>query len=82
MAGLRHVKEPKEFAQAGIKMKTVRIRQDWMPKESMSFPYIRYNDIMKEEWEDSTFYSQIDHRFFTPVFTFTRTPPEQPRKDL
>ena len=83
MAKLTHAKQPKEFTQAGIIIKTVRVRKDgWKPKESMSFPFIRYDDIIKEDWENSTFYSQLDHRFFTPVFGYTDVPSKQTSKDL
>ena len=75
MLGAVGKKRIKEFDEAGIVVKTVRIRSDGRPKESMSFPYIRYDDMVYQAWEDSDFFDQLDHEFLIPVFRF-------PSKDL
>ncbi len=83
MAGVRHKRHIKEFEQAGILVKTIRIKSDGRFKESMSFPYIRFDDMVRQEWEDSDFYSQLDHEFFSPVFAFTsKDTASQSRKGL
>ena len=72
-----------EFEQAGIKMKTVRLTIDGRPKESMSFPAFKYEEIAEQEWEDSDFYQQIDRRFLFVVFRFqTSRPGDEPRRSL
>ena len=73
----------KEFEEAGILMKVVRTYLNGRPKESMSFPYIRFDEMVEQDWIDSDFYDQLDHEFFTPVFTFTDEDwKAQSKKDL
>ncbi|MHB1086862.1 MAG: Sau3AI family type II restriction endonuclease [Minisyncoccota bacterium] len=44
-------KNIEEFENAGIVMKTVRIQPNGMPAEDMSFPYFRFNELIKERWD-------------------------------
>ena len=83
MAGVLGKKRIKEFEQAGILVKTIRIRTDGKSKESMSFPHIRYDEMVTQSWEESDFYSQLDHEFFSPVFEFTsKDTKKQGKKEL
>ncbi len=83
MAGVLGKKHIREFEQAGILVKTIRIKTDGKSKESMSFPHIRYDDMVTQSWEESDFYSQLDHEFFSPVFEFTsKDTNSQGRKEL
>lgn len=70
-------KRIEEFEKAEISMKTIVLSNSGKLKESMSFPQIRYRDIVKEEWLDSTFYELITKRFFFVVFQ--RDSKETPR---
>ena len=45
-----------EFEKANIKIKAIRLTQNGMPKEAMSFPAFRYTQIINETWEDSSLY--------------------------
>ena len=45
-----------EFEKANIKIKAIRLNQNGMPKEAMSFPTFRYTQIINETWEDSSLY--------------------------
>ena len=63
-------KKIEEFEKAGIMMKAVRLGNNGNPKESMSFPYIRYSEIVKESWEDSDLYEIMTNRFLFIVFQF------------
>jgi DNA mismatch repair protein MutH len=72
MAGATGKRHVAEFDQAGIEMKTIRIGAGGTPKEHMSFPYIRYDDMAEQTWEESDFFSHLDHRFFSPVFSYTK----------
>lgn len=67
MMGVR-TKRVEEFEKASIKMKIIRLRVNGNSKESMSFPAFDFRELVKQTWEDSDFYEQIDHRFFFPVF--------------
>nr|DAW98320.1 MAG TPA: hypothetical protein [Bacteriophage sp.] len=58
-----------EFAKSGIVMKTVRLRANGMPRESMSFKNIDYQEIAEnDEWIDSELYEIFTGRFMFVVF--------------
>lgn len=58
-----------EFVKSGIVMKTIRLKTNGMPKESMSFKNIDYNEIMEnDKWEDSELYEIFTNRFMFVVF--------------
>ncbi|MEK4698333.1 Sau3AI family type II restriction endonuclease [Solibacillus sp. FSL R7-0668] len=46
-----------EFAKANIQFKTVRLKPNGKPKESMSFVNIDFHEVIQEEWEDSFLYN-------------------------
>ena len=83
MVGVVGKKRIKEFDQAGITMKTIRMTRNLSSKESMSFPYIRYDRLVDETWDDSDFFEQLDTMFFSPVFQFKTSQTEGvDRRDL
>ncbi len=57
-----------EFEKAGVTMKVIRLKRNGMPVESISFPYIRYDEIVNEVWEESTAFEQMANKFFFVVF--------------
>lgn len=57
-----------ELNKAGIEMKTIRRRKSGSPRESMSFPGFRFLDIVKQEWEDSSFFEKLEKKFLFVVF--------------
>ena len=57
-----------EFEKADIQMKTIMLSVTGKLKESMSFPQIKYQQIVKEEWESSDFFENITKRFFFVIF--------------
>ena len=83
MFGVTGKKRIKEFVEAGITIKTVRIKTTGRPKESTSFPAFKSEELVKQSWENSDFFNQIDHEFFIPVFQFNTNHPEsEERKSL
>ena len=62
-------KKIQEFENAGLALKSVVLEanKDYV-KESMSFPYIRFVDIVNQEWEDSDWYQMLTTRFLFVVF--------------
>lgn len=58
-----------EFENAGVSLKTIALEasRDYIV-ESMSFPYIRYVDIVNQDWEDSDWYNMLSSKFFFVVF--------------
>jgi DNA mismatch repair protein MutH len=59
-----------EFEKAGVKMKTIRLGKNGIPKEHMSFPAFKYTEIIKEEWEECTLREQLEQRFFFVVYRY------------
>lgn len=58
-----------EFQDNAIEMKTVRIEDNGVPREHMSFPQIDFGDIEKQTWEDSNFFDKVERKFLFVVFT-------------
>lgn len=83
MFGVTKRKHIKEFEEAGISIKTVRMKINGRPKESTSFPAFKSEELVRQSWENSDFFAQIDHEFFIPVFQFNTGHPErEDRKSL
>ncbi len=62
-----------EFVKAGIQLKTIRLTNTGKIKESMSFPAMKYKEIIKETWEESTFHEYLSEtRFLFIVYQFDR----------
>ncbi len=60
-----------EFEKAGIVVKAIRIENSGKIKEHMSFPNFKFTEIIKENWEDSTFRNYLDDtRFFFVVYKY------------
>lgn len=63
-----HKKNIEEFEKAGITVKTIRLSKTNTLKESMSFPTIKYCEIVHEEWEDSSWYETLNNKFFFVIY--------------
>jgi len=59
-----------EFAKAEIIVRTVRLKENNLPKEDISFPSFKYEEIVKEEWEGSNFKAILEHKFLFVFFQF------------
>ena len=62
-------KKIQEFENAEISLKTVTLEanRDYVV-QSMSFPYIRFVDIVSQEWDESDWYKTLSSKFFFVVF--------------
>lgn len=70
MLGIRG-NHAEEFEKANIVIKTIRIGKNNKIKESMSFPAFKFKDLVKEEWETSTFGTYLSEtRFFFVIYKF------------
>ena len=68
MLGVRS-NSAEEFVKANIAVKTIRIEANGRIKENMSFPAIRFTELVEEEWDDSTFGNYLrETRFLFIVF--------------
>lgn len=68
--GIELNKEIEEFEKAEIQVKTVRLKENNLPKEDMSFPNFKYEEIVNETWEDSDFKDILEHKFLFVFFQF------------
>ena len=63
-------KNIEEFSKADIEIKTIRLKENGMPKEDISFPSFKYSKIIKEDFEESDFYKRINKKFLFIFFQF------------
>lgn len=68
--GIELNKEIEEFEKAEIQVKTVRLKENNLPKEDMSFPTFKYEEIVNEDWENSDFKDILEHKFMFVFFQF------------
>lgn len=60
-----------EFEKAGIVVKTIRIGKNGKIKENMSFPHFKFKELVREDWETSTFGTHLDEtRFLFVVYKY------------
>ncbi len=68
--GIELDKEIEEFEKAEIIVKTVRLKENGLPKEDISFPNFKYEEIVNQDWEDSDFKDVLEHKFLFVFFQF------------
>lgn len=68
--GISFDKEIEEFEKAEIIVKTVRLKENNLPKEDISFPTFKYEEIVNEDWENSDFKDILEHKFLFVFFQF------------
>ena len=59
-----------EFEKAEIIIKTVRLKENNLPKEDISFPTFKYEELVEEEWDESNFKEILEHKFLFVFFQF------------
>ncbi len=59
-----------EFEKADIIVKTIRLKENNLPKEDISFPTFKYNEIIETDWEDSDFKNILESKFFFVFYQF------------
>lgn len=68
--GIELDKEIEEFEKAEIIVKTVRLKENNLPKEDISFSNFKYEEIVNEEWDESNFKDILEHKFLFVFFQF------------
>ena len=68
--GISLDKEIEEFEKAEIIVKTVRLKENNLPKEDISFPTFKYEELVNEDWENSNFKDVLEHKFLFVFFQF------------
>lgn len=65
----KRLRDAEEFIKSGIVMKTIRLQDNGMPKESMSFKNIDYCEVYdNDDWTESEAYEIFTNRFMFVVF--------------
>ena len=57
-----------EFKKAEITVRTVRLDEKNTPEEDVSFPTFKFNELIKETWEDSEFKAMLSRKFLFVFF--------------
>lgn len=68
--GIELDKEIEEFEKAEIIVKTVRLKENNLPKEDISFPNFKFEEIVNEDWDDSNFKDILEHKFLFVFYQF------------
>lgn len=68
--GIELNKQIEEFEKAEIQVKTVRLKENNLPKEDISFPNFKYQKIVKQEWDESDFKDILEHKFLFVFYQF------------
>jgi len=68
--GIELDKQIEEFEKAEIIVKTVRLKENNLPKEDISFSNFKYEEIVNEEWDESNFKNILEHKFLFVFFQF------------
>jgi DNA mismatch repair protein MutH len=57
-----------EVEKAGIEIKTIRLKANRQPRESMSFPGFRTLEIVNQDWDESSFAEKLERKFLLVIF--------------
>lgn len=63
LLGVELDKQIEEFEKAEIIVKTLRLDERNLPKESMSFPNFKYEEIIHLHWDNCDFKQILEHKF-------------------
>ena len=68
--GLELGQKIEEFEKADIQVKTIRLKENNLPKEDISFPTFEYQELVETDWEDSDFKNIFESKFFFVFYQF------------
>jgi len=68
--GLELGQKIEEFEKADIQVKTIRLKENDLPKEDISFPTFEYQELVEADWEDSDFKNILESKFFFVFYQF------------
>jgi len=68
--GLELGQKIEEFEKASIQVKTIRLKENNLPKEDISFPTFEYQELIETDWEDSDFKNVLESKFFFVFYQF------------
>jgi len=68
--GIELNKKIEEFEKADIQVKTIRLKENNLPKEDVSFKTFKYKEIVELDWEESDFKYILEQKFFFVFYQF------------
>jgi DNA mismatch repair protein MutH len=68
--GIELNQEIEEFEKAEIIVKTVRLKENNLPKEDISFRNFKYEELVNENWDESDFKNILEHKFLFVFYQF------------
>ena len=68
--GLKLGQKIEEFEKADIQVKTIRLKENNLPKEDISFPTFEFQELIKTDWEDSDFKNILESKFFFVFYQY------------
>ncbi len=69
--GVELNKQIEEFEKAEIIVKTVRLKENNLPKEDLSFPNFKYLDLATQSWDESDIKNLLNHKFLFVFFQYS-----------
>lgn len=70
--GIDKNKDISEFKKADIILKTVRLKENGLPKEDLSFPSFKYVELIEESWDSSNLKDLLEKKFFFVFYQYNR----------
>lgn len=70
--GLELGQKIEEFEKADIQVKTIRLKENNLSKEDISFPTFEYQELIEIDWEDSDFKGILESKFFFVFYQFEK----------
>ncbi len=61
-----------EFRKSNLIIKTIRLKENDLPKEDVSFPTFKYQELIETNWEDSNFKTILESKFFFVFYQFEK----------
>lgn len=68
--GIGLTKKIEEFEKADVQVKTIRLQENNTPKEDLSFPTFKYEEIVELDWDESDFKKILEQKFFFVFYQF------------
>ncbi|QTY27978.1 Sau3AI family type II restriction endonuclease [Flavobacterium sp. CS20] len=68
--GIELGKKIEEFEKADIKVKTIRLKENNLPNEHISFSPFKYQELVETDWEDSDFKNILESKFFFVFYQY------------
>lgn len=68
--GIKLGQKIEEFEKADIQVKTIRLKENNLPKEDISFPTFKFQELIETDWEDSDFKNILESKFFFVFYQY------------